>query len=81
MALTIYEINTIKIAQEAYFKIGKYEQILESEGKGFWVDEYVGPQGEGYIIGEKKTELGKTYIYSLHFGPEKYRDQNNGEWI
>ncbi len=56
---------------------GQYNQILQSEGLGYWVDIYDGNEGKGFVIIEEKTENGTIYRKATNFGNEEYR---NYDW-
>lgn len=66
---------------------GKYRQLHRGRSWGAWegqkpngalvstwVDEYVGPQGPGYIVCGEVIEAGIKYQHRDHVGPERYRD-------
>lgn len=69
--MKIEDVNTI---QGEYFqRSGKYKQIKTDESKSadFYVHEYEGPLGKGFIVFEEKDQDGKRMIKSTDYGPEQ----------
>lgn len=82
-------LEAIKKTQEDYFVAVKetdingieilnnsYNQILKSEGLGYEVSVYDGPNGKGYLIREERVVDGKTEQKTTNVGPETYREND-----
>jgi len=64
--------------------IKRYEQILPIEIKpGVFIErhQYLGPKGIGYTDIVTVPKGRKAYRNSVHYGPETYRDVDNGVWL
>ena len=60
-----------------------YVQVMPSSPDGINTierHEYVGPQGIGYTDITRRTKDGRVWQMMFHYGPETYRDSNNGVW-
>jgi len=91
MVLTQIDLDTIRKAQADYFntvkqtddegnkiKNNQYNQILQSEKLGYWVDVWQNNTEWGYIIREEKIVDGITYQKATNFG--KSEDYRTYDW-
>lgn len=76
-------LTSLQARQETYkTNFGKYAQQWPKKEAGtlYRIDEYVGPNGVGYILTFYAFVNGKVYYKQYHTGPETDR-QIDTEWV
>lgn len=89
--MTQEQLNTISTNQEDYFngiinttdegieiKRNQYQQVLLSEGLGYWVDILQNQNGWGYVVNEERVVNGVTERKATGFGQEA--EQRTHDW-
>lgn len=59
----------VAIKANKYQQIRQQEAVKQADGSLYWVDEYVGPLGPGYIVRELSADGKQTK--ATDYGPEK----------
>jgi hypothetical protein len=75
---TIADVESHSLQMHEIFLKDGIKQIKVGEhyvpGHSFWVDEYLGPNGAGYVLHYEKEQDGKKLHRSIGVGPERSGD-------
>ena len=74
----VSEVDSHALGMHEIFLKDGIRQIKVGEhnvpGYTFWVDEYLGPKGRGYVLNYEKEQAGKKLRRSIGVGPERSGD-------